>query len=272
MQQLRELKQAVRQTWGSGDYDAMMRQEGLYEVGERLVDRVGIVPGETVLDVACGTGNAAIPAARAGARVTGVDLTPELLAVARRRSDSAGVGVEWVDGDAEDLGFADASFDAVLSTFGCMFAPRHDVTAGETARVLRPGGRLGLCTWTPEGAIGDFFATVAPYLPPPPEFAGSPLAWGEEQHVRELYEGTGVDLEFERETAWIAHDSSQDAVTFYTTLFGPVVEARELAEADGRWPQLRDDLLGLFARHATGPEGRVELPAEYLVVTGRRRS
>lgn len=268
MQQLAEYKDTARAAWATGDYDAMMRTERLYESGARLVRRVGVAPGEAVLDVACGTGNATIPAAQAGARVTGLDLTPELLEVGRRRADSAGVSIDWREGDAEDLPFPDASFDVVLSTFGCMFAPRAEVVADELARVLRPGGRLGLCNWLPEGVIGEFFRTVAAYLPPNPDFVDPPLNWGDESNVRELFEGTGVTLEFDRERWGLPYPSPEAAVEMYATNLGPVAVARELCEADGRWPQLRDDLLALFAPHATD-EGTI-LPAEYLVVVGHK--
>ena len=268
MQQLAEHKQAERTTWATGDYDAMMRQEGLYEVGARLVAAVEVRPGETVLDVACGTGNAAIPAAQAGGQVTGLDLTPELLDVARRRAAEAGVEVTLLEGDAEDLPFDEASFDVVLSTFGCMFAPRHEVVADELARVLRPGGRLGLVTWTPEGAIGDFFSTAAPHMPPPPAFVDPPLVWGQEGHVRELFEGTEVTLRFDRDSWDIAHDSVEAAVESYSTLFGPIATARQFAEAEGRWPAFRDDLSALFERLNTTGRKDVVFPAEYLVTTG----
>ncbi len=179
-QQLEEYKSASRSLWASGDYDAMMRQEHLYEVGARCVARAAIGPADEVLDIACGTGNAAIPAAKVGGRVTGIDLTSEMLQVARQRATDAGVEVEWLEGDAEELPFDDERFDVVLSTFGCMFAPRHEVVADEIARVLRRGGRMILCTWTPEGSIGDFFLTAGAYLPPPPDFADPPLLWGNE--------------------------------------------------------------------------------------------
>jgi SAM-dependent methyltransferase len=268
MLQLTEFKQTARRTWAAGDYDAMMRQERLYEVGERLVRRIGIEPGEDVLDIACGTGNASIPAARIGGRVTGIDLTPEMLAVARTRAEAAEVEIEWVEGDAENLPFDDDHFDVVLSAFGCMFAPRHEVATDEIARVLRPGGRMGLCTWTPEGAIGDFFRTVGAHLPSLPEFVDPPPLWGDENHVRELFEGTGIRLEFEREIWDITHDSGRAAVECYTTAFGPVVEARRRAEGEGRWPHLRDDMLRLFERHGSSRGEQMVFPAEYLVVLG----
>ncbi|WP_158441388.1 class I SAM-dependent methyltransferase [Kribbella steppae] len=260
MQQLAQYKESVRTTWATGDYDAMMRQEGLYEVGSRLVKTVDVRPDEDVLDVACGTGNAAIPAAQAGARVTGLDLTPAMLLKAQERA--AGLEVEWVEGDAEELPFSAERFDVVLSTFGCMFAPRHEVVADEIARVLRPGGRLGLCTWTPAGVIGEFFRVVGGYFPPDPSYVDPPLGWGEEDRVRELFEGTGIELSFSREVSVIRHASPSAAVDCYATKFGPVVLAREAL--DDRWPALRSDLLELFAAYDA------VLPAEYLVVQGRR--
>jgi SAM-dependent methyltransferase len=268
MQQLTDVKDGARAAWAIGDYDAMMRLEGLYEVGARLVRRIGVRPGQEVLDVACGTGNATIPAARTGARVTGLDLTPEMLAVARRRADSAGVALDLQAGDAEALPFDDGRFDAVLSTFGCMFAPRHEVVADEIARVLRPGGRLGLATWTPEGVIGEFFRIVAAYLPPAPEFVDPPLACGDEHRVVELFEGTGIAVAFERKTWTIEHGSPEAAIDCYTANLGPVAQARLLTEADGRWPQLHADLTRLFETHAEG--GVVRLPAEYLVTVGHK--
>ena len=149
---LTDFKQGTRAMWAAGDYAGFAPL--VAEVGERLVERVDVRPGDAVLDVACGTGNVAIPAALAGARVTGVDLTPEHFPAARTRAAEAGVEVDWVEGDAEALPFEDDSFDAVLSSFGCMFAPRHAVAAAELTRVLRPGGRLGITAFTDSGAGG----------------------------------------------------------------------------------------------------------------------
>jgi SAM-dependent methyltransferase len=268
MQELADHKQTARMTWATGDYDAMMRTEGLYAVGHRLTEAVGIAPGERVLDVACGTGNAAIPAAQAGGKVVGLDLTPELLDVAQQRADEAGAEVDLQVGDAEELPFAAASFDIVVSTFGCMFAPRHEIVASELARVLRQGGRLGLVTWTPDGAIGDFFRTAGPHMPPLPSFVDPPLACGEEPYVQELFEGTGISLRFAREDWVITHDSVDAAVECYTTMFGPLTTARRIAEAEGRWPAFRDDLSALFERLDTSEGPQVVFPAEYLVVLG----
>lgn len=268
--QLTEYKEMARSTWASGDYDAMMRQERLYEVGAKVVAGAGIGHGDLVLDIACGTGNAAIPAAATGATVTGLDLTPQMLEVARGRADAAGVEVEWRLGDAEELPFDDRSFDVVLSTFGCQFAPRHEIVAEEIARVLRPGGRMAIAAWTPEGSIGDFFRTTGAYLPPFPEFVDPPLLWGDEQHVREIFEGTGIEVALEREEWNIHHDSIDAAVECYTSTLGPTVLARSLAETDGRWPELHHDLSRLFERHNQSGNSMLTFAAEYLLITGRK--
>jgi ubiquinone/menaquinone biosynthesis C-methylase UbiE len=249
----------TRATWAAGDYESVA--ELIWEVGERIVRRVGIGPGERVLDVACGTGNAAIRAAEAGGRVVGLDATPELLERARALSGD----VDWVEGDAEALPFADDEFDVVLSTFGCMFAPRHEAAAGEIARVLRPGGRFGICSWTPEGAVGDFFATVASHLPP--SDAAPPVLWGTEEHVRELF--PGADLVLERDVVDLRYPSVADAVDFYATKFGPLVKARERLEPQGGWQALLDDFAAMFERHMVARGDEVVYPAEYLVAVGR---
>lgn len=183
----------------------------------------------------------------------------------------ADVQVEWVEGDAEALAFEDASFDVVVSTFGSMFAPRHRVAAQEHARVLRPGGRMGLCCWTPEGAIGAFFRTVGSHAPPPPPEFESPLLWGTEDHVGDLFTGTGVELSFRREHVRFEYESVEETVELFATKFGPVVKSRELLEAEhGDWSGLRDDLAGLFASWNERSDGTVAYDAEYLVIGGRK--
>jgi SAM-dependent methyltransferase len=256
--ELAALKQAQRATWALGDYGEVALRE-LWEIGPRIVGRVGVAPDEDVLDVACGTGNVAIRAAESGGRVTGLDLTPELFDTARRLAAAAGVEVEWVHGDAEALPFDDGSFDVVLSTFGCMFAPRHELAASEIARVLRPGGRIGICSWTPEGKLG----TLLEQQPVPP-FALPPQLWGTEEHVTRLFAATGIELEFERDIAPdYEYESTDDAVEFFTTTFGPVMRIRRAAEEDGNWDEVRAELIEWFED---------DTPAEYLVVVGRKEA
>jgi SAM-dependent methyltransferase len=258
---LAEFKQRTRATWAAGNFPEVAKRE-LWPVGARLVQRIGIGKGERVLDVACGSGNAAIRAAQAGGNVVGVDLTPELFDAARRLADEAEVTVEWVEGDAESLPFEDETFDVVLSTFGVMFAPRHEVAAQELARVLRPGGRLGLCSWTAEGSQGEFFRTLGAHVPPAPSFASPPLLWGSPDHVENLFAGTGIALEFDRETVdGAAYDSGDDALDFLSTNFGPLMMLRGMLESQGTWAGVRDQLASIYARH--------EAP-EYLVTLGRK--
>lgn len=259
---LQSVKQQAHLTWASGDYDAVAN--GIWEAGERIVRRVGVRPGERVLDVAAGTGNAAIRAASAGGRVTALDLTPELFPAGRRRAAEAGVELDWVEGDAEALPFEDESFDVVISTFGVMFAPRHEVAAREMARVLRPGGRIGLANWVPDGTIAHLFTTVAAELPPPPPFAQPPLAWGDPAHVTALFDDTGIELVAERDALPIDPDVEVDEATeFYINAFGPLVMARRTLSEQGRW----DDLA---ARLPAVIERMLREPAEFLAVTGTK--
>lgn len=193
--------------------------------------------------------------------MVGVDLTPERFEAGERLAREAGVAVEWVEGDAEDLPFDNESFDVVLSSFGAMFAPRHEVTAAEMARVLRRGGRLGLCNWTPEGIQGDFFRALGAHLPPPPDFAQPPLAWGSEGHVRELFVGTGVTLEFERDAVALPYESGDEAFEFGASNFGPLIMLRQVLEPQGAWAGLREKVIQIYDSGA---------PAEYLIVLGRK--
>src|SRR5918999_100513 len=177
-----ELKARHRAMWASGDYPSMV-ETFLLPLGPRLVDACGIGEGMRVLDVAAGTGNASIPAAQAGAEVTASDLTPELFDAGRRRAQEAGVELDWVEADAENLPFDDESFDVVMSSIGAMFAPRHQEVADELVRVCRPGGTIAMLNWTPEGQIGALFRTIGPFAPPPPPGATPPPKWGSEEHV-----------------------------------------------------------------------------------------
>ncbi|HEX2413637.1 MAG TPA: methyltransferase domain-containing protein [Thermoleophilaceae bacterium] len=242
--------------WGAGNYAAVA--ERIADTADRLVEAAGVEPGMEVLDVACGTGNVAIPAVKAGARVTALDFSPDLLAIARERAADAMVEVDWVEGDAQEMPFPDASFDRVLSAFGHMFAPDHERTAAEMKRVCRPGGAIGICCWSPTGAIGRMFALVTRLVPPPPG-GTPPVLWGTEEHVRELL----GDGRFERhEVEW--RDSSPESYAdFMLESFGPLLNAREaLAEREG---ELRSAYIEYLEQENLADDGTLRFAGEYLL-------
>jgi ubiquinone/menaquinone biosynthesis C-methylase UbiE len=258
---MEEFKQAQRAMWAAGDYATL--SELIRDVGERVVARAGVAPGMRVLDVACGTGNAAIPAARAGADVTGLDLVTGLLDGGRRKAAEAGVEVEWVEGDAEDLPFDGAAFDRVFSTFGHMFAPRHRRVADEMARVCRFGGVIATCTWTPKGTVGDVFRLSASYMPSPPDFASPPILWGSEEYVREMFGAVATDFAFEHHSATIEWDSVEGFADYFMDRFGPMVTARNLLGE--RFAELRSEIIALWERVNEADDGRFRLPQQYLL-------
>ncbi len=255
-----EIKQRTRMTWAAGDYDAVV--DGIWAAGEAVTKEAGVAPGEQVLDIACGTGNAAIQAAQAGGTVTGLDLTPELLTAGRRRAEAAGVEVEFKEGDAEALPFEDSSFDVVLSTFGAMFTPRHSVTAAEIARVLRPGGRIGLANWGPDGSVGEFFQVMARHMPPLPPVAEPPLTWGTEAHVRELL-GEEIDLTFAHTVIPLETGDDADPVGTFLDVFPPLVTARNMLEPQGAWEAAEPEIRAAIER-------MYEVPPTYLLVGGTK--
>jgi SAM-dependent methyltransferase len=264
-----ELKRVHRATWAAGDYASVA--EVIDEAPPRdLLAHAHVAPGHEVLDVATGTGNVAIRTAAAGARTIGLDLTPELFATARRRAEQHGVTVEWIEGDAEDLPFEGDRFDRVLSVFGVQFAPRHEVAARELARVCRPGGRIGLVSWTPEGQIGELFKIMGSYLPPLPDYASPPPLWGSEQHVLRLFADTPVEFEFARGVNPWRFDSAEDYVAFMETHYGPTLKARERLSAEGRWEDCRSEILAMADRRNEASDGSLLMNAEYLIAIGRK--
>jgi SAM-dependent methyltransferase len=269
MTAIAELKHVHRATWAAGDYAAVA--EVIDEKPPRdLLARVEVKPGQDVLDVAAGTGNIAIRAAAAGANVVGLDLTPELFETARRRARQYDVAVDWVEGDAEELPFEDASFDHVLSAFGVQFAPRHEVVARELVRVCRPGGLIGLVNWTPEGQVGEMFKIMGRYLPAPPDYASPPPLWGDEEHLRGLFADGTVQLGSTRgQNPW-RFDSTEHYVVFMETYYGPLVKARERLTTEGRWEQCRSELFAMAERRNEATDGSLLMHAEYLVSVGRR--
>ena len=261
------IKQGQKMMWSIGDYPDLARNiEGVAEV---LVERVGAAPGEELLDVATGTGNVAIPAALAGAKVTGLDLTPELLEVARLRASDAGVEVTFIEGDAEELPFEDDSFDRVTSCFGVIFAPRQALAASELARVARPGATIALASWTPEGLNGRMFTTMGSYMPPPPPGFQSPVLWGEEDHVRSLFSDSGAELSFERRMVTFTHDSPESWVEYNERVLGPTIVTKAALEPQGRWEECKADLIALYRERNESSDGGFSASAEYLLTVAR---
>ena len=243
----------------------------LLPIGPRLVDACGIGPGMRVLDVAAGTGNASIPAAQRGASVTASDLTPELLEAGRRRAEAQGIELEWVEADAEHLPFDDASFDVVMSAIGAMFAPRHQDVADELVRVCRPGGTIGLLSWTPEGMIGALFRAMGPFAPPPPPGAQPPPLWGSEEHVRELF-GDRVDFGVLRRDVLeiTAFEHARDYGEHFKERYGPTITARGNAVRNGREAEFDDTLRQFSDEWNRGTPERAHFEKEYLLAIGTR--
>jgi SAM-dependent methyltransferase len=264
-----EMRSRARATWAAGDWDSFSRL--ITKVGALVVERAAIEPGAALLDVGTGTGgNVAIPAARAGAKVVGLDVTPELLVLAREHAADAGVEVEWVEGDAAALPFADASFDRVISTFGAMFAPDHAGAAAELVRVCRPGGRVLMTTWINDGFVGEMFKLTGAFLPPPPPGVEPPPLWGVEAHAREMFTAAGVSPEISRELVVFRFDSIEDAVREYQDYFGPFVMARSVLEPQGRWDEFVTAFRDLVTRFNPAEDGGAEIESEYYLITADR--
>lgn len=257
-----------RGIWASGDYPKLAA-ELVAPLGPVLVDALGVGPGDRVLDVAAGTGNAAIPAARAGAAVIASDLTPELLAHGRDLAAQAGVDLEWREADAHALPFGDNEFDVVMSCIGVMFAPFHQRAADELVRVCRPGGRIGLVNWTPEGNIGELFATMKPYMAAPPAGAQPPPLWGREDHVAALLGERVTDVVAERRTLTVQQFADGAAFRdYFKAVYGPTIATYRAIEAD---PQRVAALDADIARIGDGfLRGTRTMQWEYLLLTGRK--
>ncbi|SOD98286.1 class I SAM-dependent methyltransferase [Blastococcus haudaquaticus] len=267
----RALKAKHRAMWASGDYPGLAA-DLLPELGETLVQAVGVTRGDRVLDIAAGSGNVAIPAARTGASVVASDLTPELFDAGRARAAAEGVELEWREADAEALPFADGEFDVVVSAIGVMFAPHHQAAADELVRVCKPGGRIGIISWTPEGFIGQLFATMKPYAPPPPPGASPPPKWGSEEHVRELLRDRVTDVTAERRLLRVdMFDRLEEPRDYFKAKYGPMIAVfRSLADDPDRAAALDADLLDLVRRHDQG-SGSTVLDWEYLLLTATKR-
>jgi SAM-dependent methyltransferase len=267
-----ELREKHRKMWASGDYPSMV-ETFLLPLGPRLVEAAGIGSGQRVLDVAAGTGNASIPAAKAGADVVASDLTPELFDAGRARAEAEGVELEWTEADAHDLPFEDDSFDVVISSIGVMFAPFHQTAADQLVRVCRPGGTIGLLSWTPEGMIGALFRAMGQFMPPPPPGAQPPPLWGSEEHLRELFDGK---VEFEtlrREMLDItAFERPDDYGEHFKGRYGPTIAARANAEKEGRAEEFDQVMSDFCEEWNRGSAEDARFEKEYLVAIGKKRS
>jgi len=265
-----DLKARHRAMWALGDYPSVAT-EVIAELGEILVRSTGITAGDRVLDIAAGSGNAALPAARTGARVVASDLTPELLEAGRREAEAQGLEVTWEVADAEALPYRDGEFDAALSCVGIMFAPFHERSAAELLRVVRPGGRIGLVSWTPEGFIGQMFAAMKPYAPAPPPGATPPPRWGDESHVRSLL-GDGVtDVEAGREQLVVdAFATAEGFREFFKERYGPTIAVYRGIAGEPEKVAALDEALAELARAHERPDHTMLW--EYLLLTARRSS
>jgi SAM-dependent methyltransferase len=265
-----ELKARHRAMWASGDYPSMV-ETFLLPLGPRLVDACGIGEGMRVLDVAAGTGNASIVAAQRGASVTASDLTPEMFDAGRARAESEGVELEWVQADAENLPFEDASYDVVMSSIGAMFAPRHQEVADELVRVCRPGGTIGLLSWTPEGMIGGLFRTMAPFAPPPPPGAQPAPLWGSEDHVHELFGDRVEWARMERDDLDItAFQRPREYGEHFKERYGPTIATYAYAAKNGQEAELDEALMAFCDEWNRGTDDDARFEQEYLVSVGTR--
>jgi SAM-dependent methyltransferase len=266
----RALKAGHRTMWTLGDYPVTGNQV-IAELGPVLVAAAGVGRGDRVLDVAAGSGNVAVPAAPTGAAVVASGLTPELCEAGREFAARHGAELTWEEGDAETLPYADGAFDVVLSCVGVTFAPHHQRAADELVRVCRPGGRIGLISWTPGGFVGEMFRTMKPYAPPPPPGAEPPPMWGDEDHVRALLGDRVTDVVARRQTVTVGgHATPEPRRDFWKSVYGPtIVTYRNIADDPERIAALDRNLAALAARYDRGT-GAIVMDWEYLLLTARR--
>jgi ubiquinone/menaquinone biosynthesis C-methylase UbiE len=267
MRQATSETQPARQTWAAGDFPKMGAE--LTIAGEQLCDSIPVHAGDRVLDVATASGNAAISAARRRAVVTGVDLVPALLGYAQKRAQAEGLQIDFQEGNAMALSFADASFDVVLSTFGAIFAPDPHKTAAEMARVCRPGGKIAMANWTPDSMLGKLFLLLARYSAPESR-VDAPVEWGDETTLADRLGPYIVDLRVQRRAVLLRALSAEHWVEFMRTYFGPAVEAFQYSNAASR-KLLADEMAALMREHNCAQNGTVLGNSEYLEIVATRR-
>lgn len=259
-------KAGQKALWALGDFPALAQQ--IRPASTQMMDSAGVQEGDLLLDVACGTGNLAIPAAERGATVTGLDITPSLLEVAREDSAAAGLKIEFVEGDAENMPFADDSFDKVVSVFGVMFAPQHEVAAAELQRTCRPGGTIATAAWTPEGMNGQLFDVIGAHMPARPPDTPMPFMWGDEGHVRSIFE-PGVEWTFSKQNATFSAPSADEFFAFMEEKLSPLVLARMALEPQGKYEGLRADLREFYDGFNSADDGSFVGQGEYLMSVGQ---
>lgn len=262
----RVITERQQATWATGDFNEIARQ--VMSVSEALCQSVDPHAGQRVLDVACGSGNAALVAARRYCEVTGIDYVPALVERAKMRATAEGVKIDFRVGDAQALPFPDASFDVVLSVFGVMFAPDQKKAASELLRVCRPGGRIGLCSWMPEGMASDFFATLARFVPPPPGVE-PPVRWGMDSGLAELLGAGTSSIKSKQRTVFQYFRSLDHAIDVFRTYFGPTSRAFQMLDAGGQ-EDLRKGIEDVFRRYNRSTDGTVVLEAQYLQAIATR--
>jgi SAM-dependent methyltransferase len=265
--EMEALKAKLKATWMAGDFGQIAQA---YSSGAaEFVNRLDLRPGERILDVACGTGNLTIPAARSGASVTGQDIAPNLLEQGRSKANAEGLTIRFDENDAEALPYDDASFDTVMTMFGAMFTPRPDVTTAELARTCRPGGRIAMANWTPGGFIGQMFKIVGKHVPSAPGMP-SPLLWGDEAIVRERFNGSVADLQLTRRQIALSFPfSAADVVECFRRYYGPTVKAFGALDQTGQ-ATLRQELEQHWAAHNQSHNGVTRVESEYLEVVAIR--
>ena len=261
-----ELKERQSIMWGIGPYQEIT--ETLKDIHSLVIERLDPQPGDQWLDLACGTGAVAELAASRGATVTGIDLAPALIETAKQRADDQGVDIDYQNGDCERLEVEEASFDKLSSTCGIMFSPDHEATARELRRVVKPGGRIALANWTPEGGLGKMFRMMGPFLPSPPPGAGSPFEWGREDHVAELL-GDAFELEIEEHVSTLKLPTGEDYWVLFSSSYGPTKAAAGALDDDRR-EEFHQTWVDFFeSNYQSGNE--IVHPREYLLVLGTRR-
>lgn len=259
------LKQRQSTMWGTGPYQNIT--ETITDIHQLVVEQLQPQPGDGWLDLACGTGAVAELAASAGARVTGLDLAPALIETARERAREQELAIDYVVGDCEELPFEDGSFEVVSSTCGIMFAPDHEASARELARVTASGGRIALVNWTPDSTMAGVFGVMRPFQPPPPEGIGNPFQWGDEGHARDLLSDE-FELALETHDSPLDHESGEAVWQLFSNSYGPTKVLAESLDEDRR-EELHRAFAGFHEQHRGN--GGIHMPRKYLLILGRKR-